>query len=1175
MDESLGIGTLERQVIEAALRTTRPSSSAKERAEASSSLEQWTAGTNNNASSGGGGAATVDTACWEAYIHIIRIISCCGNSTGQPLDGSSGHSSSAPSTSNNSTHSGSGSCSVDSSNIVEKIAYATSPSSKSLQPLTNNLELQIQREANGAKLLLLTLLCNKIRREYLRVMQHHPLVANQVFDELLIALQSLGNIEQYQQQQQQQNSVHSMSGWTELVAACCSAVAAVAVRASSPQHHTNEGIMHITLSCQASIAASLGVAINDLPPNNNSSTTLMQFPPSVALRLLADIPQESTSRNDLTTVGIDALLEMPHADVTLQTLQMALSGYYMNGSGEIHDALLCSTLKALSKWAEASKNISVSRLSGNNNTILSHLVALLSSQSQQRQWSSAGHAEKAIVTSAKALDSCIENSSDFGTGSRRAAVSSLLASITAPTEFIIAPLKIAEQHQWEDATVALSNLTSTLAREDIDEVATCQLPGCTELIELLLNLQSHPIHNVAVPVLEVWLTLQDVPTCDRHPNLASPLYMQLTETILNRVAYPSSFVSWEEELDVEQSDFEEMRRLSTDVLVGAYFLLRSGYLETLANVVMTIDGGDWEVVESALFCLSAVGREACARVKSVRNMVSSGRDSPVAADGEATSVGLTQVVGSICAGGISSISRRNPLVLAGIANFLGSYSTVWASSCPPQSIIEILGYLSAALSVPAATEAAGKSIRLVLIASASKLTKAAASPGADISVALTQCIEAALTTNNAIVMSSVAEGCARVSVALGDTAKTRATLSAVAAPAIHCARSVLDAIISSSSVQGSGQAAGQVESASQQLACYLGVLKEIIRFCDASGREGESHVLSDVLSAAWPVLNDISSNATCRANEAVLSGLLDVHSQLLSVVPSLIGPYFKDLITFVVKAYEEAFCPSALDYVSAAVETFDTEQSIGAAAGLDDAGKEMIFNQLLAHLCQCTFTYVTQTKPPSECPQVIKSLFEMSQRYLLFSPGALCQCPEFASLFGLAVACLTECKGETMSTRATLIFLTQLIGWKNIRLQDAKMTKLAQFGGAIDNLLSQHGETIIKACLGALSGSAPQILWPSYSECLFSIMLHIISSTPGADDPNSVLCTWLRTAMNDSSSMASDITPEVATSVIKILCDLAKEGSTSKQKAKMALMDFGKIAKGEATSDALLAYTVA
>jgi len=486
-------------------------------------------------------------------------------------------------------------------------------------------------------------------------------------------------------------------------------------------------------------------------------------------------------------------------------------------------------------------------------------------------------------------------------------------------------------------------------------------------------------------------------------------------------------------------------------------------------------------------------------------------------------------------------------------------------------MLEILTYLSAAISVSAAAEAAGKSIRLVLIASAGKLAKAAASPGADISVALTQSMEAALSTNNAKVMANVAEGCARVSVQLRDTPKARATLSAVAAPTILRARSALDAIISSSSVEGSGQAAGQVDAASQALASYLGVLRQLIRFCDSAssrGRAGES-LLSDVLTAAWPVLNDISSHPSCRANEAVLSGLLDVHSQLLSVVPVLIGPYFKDLITFVVKAYEESFCPSALEYVSAAVESFDTEESIGVAAGLDENGKELIFNQLLAHLCQCTFTHVTQTKRPNECPQVIKALFEMAQRYLIFCPGALCQCPEFASLFGLAVACLTE--GEVESTRATLIFLTQLIGWKHIRLPAAKNYKLAQFAGAIDNLLAQHGEVITKACLGGLSGGAPQILLPSYSECLFSIMQHIISSTPGADEPNSVLCTWLRSALMANTQ---NITPEIGTSVIKILCDLAKEGTKSKQKAKMALMDYGKIAKGEASTDILLAYSM-
>jgi len=595
---------------------------------------------------------------------------------------------------------------------------------------------------------------------------------------------------------------------------------------------------------------------------------------------------------------------------------------------------------------------------------------------------------------------------------------------------------------------------------------------------------------------------------------------------------------------------------------------------------MSIESNDWEVVESAFFCMCSVGREACARVKSVRNAASSGRDSPVAADGESTSIGLTQVVGSICVGGVAGVSSRHPLVLSGIAKFLGCYSTVWASSCPPQSMLEILAYLSAALSVSDAAEASGKSIGLVLIASAGKLAKAATSPGADISVALTQSMEAALSTNNHMVMANVAEGCARVSVQLRDTSKARATLAAVAAPTILRARSALGAIISSSSVEESGQAAGQVDAASQALASYLGVLRELIRFCDGSSsrrKAGYSHILSDVLIAAWPVLNDVSSHPSCRANESVLSGLLDVHSQLLGVVPALIGPYFTNLVTFVVKAYEDSLSPSALGYVSTAVETFDMEESIGLAAGLDENGKELIFNQLLAHLSQCTFKYVTQTKRPNECPQVIKALFEMSQRYLLFCPGALLQCPEFASLFGLAAACLIECKGETESTRAILIFLTQLIGWKHIRLPQAKMSKLAQFSGAIDNLLVQHGEAITKSCLGGLSGGAPQMLWPSFSECIFSIMQHIISSTPGADEPNSMLCMWLRAAMLESSLAANtqNITPEIGTSVINILCGLAKEGDKSKQKAKMALMDFGKIAKGEASTDVLLAYSIA
>eukprot|EP00986_Skeletonema_menzelii_P009024 scaffold3994_cov150-Skeletonema_menzelii.AAC.3 len=1040
-DNITGIGTLERQVIEAALVTTRPFSSSEERSKASLSLEQWTSGSTNAAT------RPLDSSCWEAYMNIVRI----SFATTARSSTSSEHS---------------GSSTLSEANVIEKIAYVTSK-----QPAN---EQQIQREANGAKLLLLTLLCSKIRREYSRLLRENVNLGRCVFEELITALLSIGG----------NNQQHPTDDTATLMRACCTAVAAVAVRSSSSQC-LNEGVMKMIHNCKTSIALSLGIN------HGTNQLDIRPFSPTVALTLLADLPGEAQSRNDLPNTDIEALLQMPFdaanmsaADASLDTLQLSLGGF-INGGGEVQDSLLCLTLKSLRKWAEACKSITISRLmetSSSNgtsgNSFLSQLVALLSSQSEQRQWSTARHAEKAIIQSANVLTACIDNTSDFCTQSRRSAVSSMLSSIQAPVEFLVAPLRNSEMHSWEDATVALSNLASTLAREEMEDISTCQLQGSFDLIQLLLELQAHPVHNVALPVLEVWLALQDIPTSDRHSSLAAPLYMQLVEVMLNRIAFPPTFISWEEELEIESSDFDEMRRMATDVLIGAYCLLRSAYLETLANVITATSSDDWEIIEAALFCLCAASREACARVKSVANAVSSGRDSPVSSDGNSTALGLTQLVGSSCS---SPASSRHHLVLSGMCIFLGSYSTVWASSCPPQSVLEILAYLASAISTPAATEAAGKGMRLLLIAAGPKLARAAASPGADpssynfISAALTQSMEAALSTGNPTVMEHVAEGCARVCVQLKDSSQTKTILTSVAMPSVQRSRSSLDAISASSSGGDSGQASIQVEAATQTLISCLGVLKQLIRFCDAS--VGETHVLTDVLTVVWPCLKDISTNSNCRRNEDVLSRLFGVHSQLLNAVPTLIGPHVKDIISFVVQAYEETFCASALDYVSAAAESFDSEQ----------------------------------------------------------------------------------------------IF----IGWKSIHLPVSKVRVLRNFSATIDNLLLEHGETITKSCIGGISGGAPQILWPSLSECLFAVMLHIISESPSGE-PNPVLQSWLRSAMTNNSLLnnSQNITSEIGTSMIQILCDLAKQGVKSKAKAKMVMTDFGKIAKGETTPEALHAYSI-
>ena len=156
------------------------------------------------------------------------------------------------------------------------------------------------------------------------------------------------------------------------------------------------------------------------------------------------------------------------------------------------------------------------------------------------------------------------------------------------------------------------------------------------------------------------------------------------------------------------------------------------------------------------------------------------------------------------------------------------------------------------------------------------------------------------------------------------------------------------------------------------------------------------------------------------------------------------------------------------------------------------------------------------------------------------------------------------------------MFLTQIIGWKSIHLPASKVEVVGNFSSTIDNILLQNGEIVIKSCIGGISGGAPQILWPSLSECLFAVIMHIISESP-TGEPNAILQNWLQSAMTDNSLLnnSQNITSDIGTSMIQILCDLAKQGLKSKPKAKMVMIDFGKIAKGETTPEALQAYSMA
>jgi hypothetical protein len=173
---------------------------------------------------------------------------------------------------------------------------------------------------------------------------------------------------------------------------------------------------------------------------------------------------------------------------------------------------------------------------------------------------------------------------------------------------------------------------------------------------------------------------------------------------------------------------------------------------------------------------------------------------------------------------------------------------------------------------------------------------------------------------------------------------------------------------------------------------------------------------------------------------------------------------------------------------------------------------------------------------------------------------------------------LTALNGEKESTRADLLFLSQLFGWCVLRLSD-QANLVFQNSSPVRDQLAVHGLTICQRCVAGLAGG-PQMLWPADADCLFAIVQSVVvnhnhtdSQNPaGGDESSSLASQWMYASM--SSLGSSCMATETCHQVISILLNLARQGPKSRQKAKMLLTDFAKISKGEMAPNALVSYAI-
>jgi hypothetical protein len=895
--------------------------------------------------------------------------------------------------------------------------------------------------------------------------------------------------------------------------------------------------------CNAAIIVRYGILREFMSHVGNSS---VEPSPDVLLRLLACIPYEMEACQSLTTPQVTQEL-VPHLEVALDVIRRGLEDSSDPG-------VQLPACMALKEWSSIS-HVSLSQLNtptcGGPHAVLPTLIELLSSSNCND--------ERLLQVASQALTAAIMVVSDQCTPTREAAASALWNAI--PHGFVISPLHLASQNEWHDACHALSTLICTFVTEQVDDLVS--QPADVGL-QLLLEIQAHPHTPVALIPLDCWLTIQETSLEARHEHWKKPLFRKVIATLLSRMAYPTSFVNWQEELDLDSSEFHELRRMVTDVLVSGYFLLRGELLQVLTNHIRTAT--HWTASEAALVCLTQISREVCGRCKS-----DAAAGTSIARDRDTTCQELIQLLNQLIT---VDLQHQHPVLLGSIINFCGSYSPAWNSmDCPPHAILQLLQLLQSSFTRLPLESA--KATRAIYISCLSKSMPSLADiQGANdqssgilplVLKSVRDSIEAVLSTTDEDAMTTVAEGATRLVTKLNDVSAARQGLiNNLIHPIVQRGQLILQNFPENKDSED--WLSPPVQMALESLVSFLAMLHVIVRFCDSPHIPAMSEWL---IQEICPFLEAVQRKiALSPAHHAILPKCIAVHQQLLRSAlsqESMVTSMFSNTIPLIVQGLEHTQDPSTLKYISAAVEMF--------------GGKSDEMDHLLKELLSHVTGIVTSQTNLSDATELLQSYFECLQRFILYGPRALCYNPQFATILTLAVQSITALQGAKESTRAALMFLSQLFGWNLLRLSPQVQQVLQEaWNMVLKEMLVHHGSTLVQSCVVGLAGG-PQMLWPAYSDCLFAIVQSVLNNPKrenGSEQlTENLIQHWLLTSMTSAISCNdTTMTAEMCNQVISILFSLARKGTKGRPKAKMLLTDFAKIFKGEMALDALVSYAI-
>ena len=889
-------------------------------------------------------------------------------------------------------------------------------------------------------------------------------------------------------------------------------------------------ICFTALQVRTTPLSSLIPSLLSMCSSGNHSTAVI----SASLNILGELPLELESCGTHTTTATTVANELTLHWEAVFTL---LSQHFFQMIPTVAAA------QALNQWVTACR-VTLSQLnhppssSVSSHPLLPRLVQLLSNADNTLS-------SEFVTALSLAFTAVLRQPADSCTPSRQAALQAIVDA-THVHGFIGAPLQAVlfseSDNSGDDASHALVNLWTTLVSEDIDEIVAWPATG---LLELGLHMQqTRKLHRrTRCLLMDAWLTINDVPVNERHVHWQAPLMRQITQTLLQALALPETFASWaddEAEQDEDESDFEEYRRLSTDVLIGCYRMLRVEFLRLGAAPFANGSQTSHSAREAALFGLMATAREVCSRLKSNIGKASQS----IQKDQYETATVLAQVAHTL----LISPSTVPDFLAATQCRFWGAYAAAWAQRNEedvPALALAILKQLIVFLGRPSALvkTAAAQAMQSVLTVSATPLWKNP-STSAALWNSIQECFRLALTSyREEDVMVLVAQGCMRCVIKISDHNVRDTALVALTQTLVEHGHKALSMLpLDGKILSDHGRAA--LEAVPQ----YVHVLAAFIKF-GQSDIDGSSCMGNALSQYGWPLLE--ASAQKMHAYETILESVLGAHLQLLRSAPELLATQLSSMIQDYFALFEARKNASALKCFASAVEAYG-EREVSA------------FESLLSHVSKVFFAYISAEKPVHECTELVEAYFELCQMYLFFCPAAIVCCDVFPTIASCATECLLAARGERGSTRATLNFLCRLVSWRRLPLSAEARQAMETGSQSLDETIRAHGQRLMQICMDMIVGG-PRMLWPVAGDVIFALLLASINWPVPESSTSCVARQWLESVTLSSASSANKGKAENAVRVYQETMAelLVLVQKANKAKAKMLLSDMALALNGQ------------